>query len=688
MNETLNHSQPTADVDLGSQKGPESHGSTRAPATAINFHQLDALIPTVSARILKASSETLDEVIQNSLQEILQLLGLGRGALLHVSKEHCRVVLSYAWYDQGVEMVSREVNLAELAPWTYQQLVTHGRTVAKYSVDSMPAEAEADRRLFIQLGVKSALAIPLSIEQRVHHIIVVHSLKEECVWPESFIASLRLLGEIFVSALERRDILRSLEISQARLDVAAASAGVGLWEIDLVTGNIWTTNSARELFDFTQEEQITFSSLLEKIHPEDRSLVTEAVERAQSLGLESQVEYRVPQPDGAMRWLISRGRLRQNGAGAAKMLAGVTVEITERKQMEQKLREQVGEINHLRELLEQENTLLRSEAGLTEDRHRSLGSSAAMQGIKVLIELVATTGSTVLIQGETGTGKELVAQAIHQLSDRNKRLMITVNCAALPSALIESELFGREKGAFTGALSRQAGRFELAHGSTLLLDEIAEMPLETQAKLLRVLQTGTFERLGSPLSIKVDVRVIAATNRNLFEEVEQGRFRRDLFYRLNVFPIQVPPLRDRVEDIPLLVWKFVSEFDQKMGRKISRIASRDMDMLMAYSWPGNVRELRNVVERAMITSQGNALDVSQLDLAPARPQPPSIMTLEEVERQHIQQTLVATHGKIKGKGGAAELLGLNPSTLYSRMRKLDITYTPTAPRVDISPSKG
>ena len=220
------------------------------------------------------------------------------------------------------------------------------------------------------------------------------------------------------------------------------------------------------------------------------------------------------------------------------MLAGVTVEITERKQMEQKLREQVGEINHLRELLEQENTLLRSEAGLTEEKHRSLGSSAAMQGIKVMIELVAKTGSTVLIQGETGTGKELVAQAIHQLSDRNKRLMITVNCAALPSALIESELFGREKGAFTGALSRQAGRFELAHGSTLLLDEIAEMPLETQAKLLRVLQTGTFERLGSPLSIKVDVRVIAATNRNLIEEVEQGRFRRDLFYRLTSSPFR------------------------------------------------------------------------------------------------------------------------------------------------------
>jgi transcriptional regulator with GAF, ATPase, and Fis domain len=253
--------------------------------------------------------------------------------------------------------------------------------------------------------------------------------------------------------------------------------------------------------------------------------------------------------------------------------------------------------------------------------------------------------------------------------------MVTVNCAALPAALIESELFGREKGAYTGALNRQIGRFELAHGSTLFLDEIAEMPLETQAKLLRVLQDGTFERLGSPQKIKVDVRIIAATNRHLAEEVEKGRFRRDLFYRLNVFPLHVPPLRGRAEDIPLLVWKFISEFGQKMGRKISRVASEDMAALAAYSWPGNVRELRNVIERAMITSKGNTLDVTHCDLGRSRPLTSSILPLEEVERHHIQETLKMTRGKIKGKGGAAELLGLNPSTLYSRMRKLGIVFS-------------
>ena len=248
--------------------------------------------------------------------------------------------------------------------------------------------------------------------------------------------------------------------------------------------------------------------------------------------------------------------------------------------------------------------------------------------------------------------------------------MVTVNCAALPAALVESELFGREKGAFTGALSRQMGRFELADGSTLLLDEIAEMPLETQAKLLRVLQEGQIERLGSTKSIKVDVRILAASNRNLAEEVENGRFRRDLFYRLNVFPINVPPLRQRVEDIPQLTWKFVYEFGQRMGRKISRIASSDLDALMAYSWPGNIRELRNAIEHALIVSKGEALDLSQF--VPSLQRKSSLVTLKDLEYQHILETLKTTHGRIKGKGGAAELLGLNSSTLYSRMRKLNI----------------
>jgi formate hydrogenlyase transcriptional activator len=638
--------------------------------TVNSVRPLDSLIPSISARIIKASCETLDEAIDDSLREILESQGLDRCGLLKVSEESCSVMISHALYNGDAPMVSKEINLAQTHPWTYHQLVKLGKTVAKHNIDSIPPDAEADRRSFVQLGVKSALAIPLVIGESVRHIIVVHSLKRECIWSESFIAQLRLLGEIFVSSLERKDILNSLQRYQARLDIAAASAGAGLWELDLVTGVCWATGKAREMFGFEPDETITLSGLLAKIHREDRSLIAEMIERTQVLDAPLQVEYRVAGSDGSIRWLASLGRMQQ--IGAPRCLTGVTLEITQRKEMEQRLRDQVSEISRLREQLEQENTLLRAEAGLNQERHHSLGISRSMQRVKVLVEQVAATGSTVLVQGETGTGKELIAQAIHQLSARNKRLMITVNCAALPAGLIESELFGREKGAYTGALSRQMGRFELAHGSTLLLDEIAEMPLETQAKLLRVLQSGTFERLGSPHNQTVDVRIIAATNCNLAQEVEEGRFRRDLFYRLNVFPIHLPPLRDRMEDIPLLVWKFVTEFCQKMGRKINKIAPQDMEKLIVYSWPGNVRELRNVIERAMITSKGNQLDLSQLDLAPSRFPLASILTLTEVERRHIEETLRATQGKVKGKGGAAEMLGLHPSTLYSRMRKLDI----------------
>jgi PAS domain S-box-containing protein len=585
------------------------------------------------------------------------------------------VKLSHVWYAPGVPEVPREMNMAQLHPWTYHQVVVLGKVVAKTSVDSMPPDAEADRQAFVQFGAQSTLAIPLSIGSRVHHLIAVHSLKQSFVWPQPFIQYLRLLGEVFVGALARRDMLMDLETYRVRLEVAAASAEAGLWELDLRNGEVWLTDKVRELLGFSTEEVVTVAGYLEKIHPEDRAKVAKSLKRAQNPDEALQVEYRVSAPDGALRWMMTRGRVQWDIDGEAKCMTGVVLEITRHKQMEAKLQHQVQEIKQLRDLLEQENTLLRSDGGINEARHRALGISVAMQAVKAQVEQVAGIGSTVLIQGETGTGKELIAQAVHQFSNRSKRLMVTVNCAALPSALIESELFGREKGAYTGALSRQAGRFEVAHGSTLFLDEIAEMPLDTQAKLLRVLQDGSFERLGSSKSIKVDVRIIAATNRNLVEEVEQGRFRRDLFYRLNVFPIHVPPLRDRMDDIPLLAWKFIGEFGQTMGRKINRISSEDMERLTSYAWPGNVRELRNVIERAMITSTGNVLDLSGLDLGVSRmKQADRILSLAETERQHIEHTLRQTRGKVKGTGGAAELLDLHPSTLYSRMRKLGVQW--------------
>jgi transcriptional regulator with GAF, ATPase, and Fis domain len=293
------------------------------------------------------------------------------------------------------------------------------------------------------------------------------------------------------------------------------------------------------------------------------------------------------------------------------------------------------------------------------------------------VEQVANTDATVLILGETGTGKALVARAIHIASPRSERPFVNVNCAALPANLIESELFGREKGAFTGAQARQIGRFELANEGTIFLDEIGEMPLELQTKLLRVLQDGEFERLGSPHTIKVNVRVIASTNRNLKEEAENGRFRQDLFYRLNVFPITLPPLRKRKEDIPVLVIYFVEKYSKKMGKTINTVSKATMQMLQEYSWPGNVRELENIIERAVIISQGTTLQVAD-KLEPLQAVDPigtSRKSLKDMEKGHILQVLEQTRWRIEGEDGAAAILGLNPSTLRGRMRKLGIKRT-------------
>jgi transcriptional regulator with GAF, ATPase, and Fis domain len=283
---------------------------------------------------------------------------------------------------------------------------------------------------------------------------------------------------------------------------------------------------------------------------------------------------------------------------------------------------------------------------------------------------VASTDATVLLLGETGTGKELFATQIHELSARRGRSMVRVNCSAIPSTLIESELFGREKGAFTGALARQIGRFELADHSTIFLDEIGELPAEVQVKLLRVLEERQIERLGSPRSIRVDTRIVAATHRNLEQRIAEGQFREDLFYRLNVFPIVVPPLRERVEDVPLLVRRFVDEFSILFGKRIESIAAESMSSLQRYSWPGNIRELRNVVERAMIIATGPRLTIT----VPASAGAPArrSVKLADVETEHIRSVLEQTGWRIRGVGGAADQLGLKPTTLETRMAKLGL----------------
>jgi formate hydrogenlyase transcriptional activator len=341
-----------------------------------------------------------------------------------------------------------------------------------------------------------------------------------------------------------------------------------------------------------------------------------------------------------------------------------------RKRSEQKLALALAEIKQLKERLVQENVYLRQEASLLHGHEQVIGQSQALKKALAQVEQVAGTEASVLLLGETGTGKELMATAIHNLSSRRERTMVKVNCAALPATLVESELFGREKGAYTGALSKQIGRFELAHGSTIFLDEVGDLPPEVQVKLLRVLQEGQLEHLGSPKPIYVNVRVIAATNRDLTRLVREGKFREDLFYRLNVFPITVPPLRERRQDVPLLVWAFVEEFSKSLGKTIRGVAKESMEALERYPWPGNIRELRNVIERAMITTTGTTLWVTAPGASDSAAS--KSMALADVEREHILHSLELTRWRIRGKDGAAAMLGLKPTTLEARIAKLGI----------------
>ena len=416
--------------------------------------------------------------------------------------------------------------------------------------------------------------------------------------------------------------------------------------------------------------RVQFSSVDEL--PEEAATDKETLRR---LGPKSNLSFPL-MVGGEVLGALSFGALRAERqwpealVGRLRLVSEIFANALARRRADEALREALAEVQQLKDKLQQENAYLRQEVKEFHGHKRLVGKSQALQRVLAQVEQVAPTNSTVLLQGETGTGKELVALAIHELSPRSGRAMVTVNCAAIPATLMESELFGREKGAYTGALTRQAGRFELAAGSTIFLDEISELPPDVQVKLLRVLQEKEVERLGSQKPLKVDIRVIAATNRDLEKLVREGRFRQDLYYRLNVFPIKVPPLRERREDIPLLVWAFVQEFAGQFGKHIEAIGQATMDQLQRHPWPGNVRELRNVIERAMIVSSGPRLKVERADTETSAAQQGQAM--EDVEREHLMRVLEQTSWRIRGKNGAAAILDLKPTTLEFRMAKLGL----------------
>jgi PAS domain S-box-containing protein len=624
--------------------------------------RFETLVADISARFVNVPADQVDSEIQEAQRRICECLKIEHSSLWQVAPEKPgALVLTHLYRDASLPPAPDRMFGPDCFPWTQAQGMANGM-VCVPDTSKLPPEAAIDRENCLKYSIKATIGFPLVVGRGpIFGAIGFEAIREPRDWPEALQNRLRLIAQVFANALERKNAEKKLRESEARLSLAAASANAGLWTLDPDTGQIWATEELYELLGLSAVDTFDLEKFLAVVHPEDREPVREVIRDATQSGNEASTEYRVVLSDGSVRWIASRGRRQGGDHGEPIRLMGVSIDITKFKLLEK-------ELKALRDRLQAEADYLRQEVRVSGKFDEIIGQSASLKKVFQRIEQVAPTDSVVLITGETGTGKELVARAIHDLSSRRDRLVVRVDCASLPSSLIENELFGREKGAYTGALTKQMGRFELADNSTLFLDEIGELSLELQAKLLRVVQDGEFERLGGPKTIKVNVRIVAATHRDLAAKVKNGTFREDLFYRLNVFPIHVPPLRERAEDIPLLVRAFVDEFAQRMGKNIRPVTRENLHLLQTYYWPGNIRQLRNVIEQAVILSDGGQLNLQMPDAVDVI----SSATLKEVEYHHILSVLEKTHWRIKGPGGAASQLAMNPATLYSLMHRLNI----------------
>ncbi|MDD1642970.1 MAG: sigma 54-interacting transcriptional regulator [Methylococcaceae bacterium] len=639
--------------------------------------EFQSLLAELSANFVRVPTDMIDQEIKESLRRIAENLDLDSIALGLITADGQDFYSGYRYAKPGKKPWQAN-SLASEGPFLTKTLLA-GKPFIMHDVEALPPEGAVDREGFLNYDTRAALIFPFIVGGHLCGAISFASSRPQ-QWPDHVLRGLGLIADVYANVLERKRNLQALQWKEEQMRLAAESADIGLWVWNIQQDTIWATDRAHDIYGVPYDEKLNLQRFLACLHPEDHERVKEVIQEAFRVGSDFQEEYRVVHSDGSEYWICATSKCQLGDSGLPERMTGASLNITDIRRTQQELEHANNELKtaleenrRLKDRFQQENIYLRHEIA---ERKGSqiVNGSAAMRLILMQIRQVAPTPASVLIMGETGTGKELVATAIHEASPRKDRPMIRVNCAAIPAALIESELFGREKGAYTGALSKQIGRFELADGSTLFLDEVTELPMDAQSKLLRVLQEKQIERLGSPKTINVDVRVIAATNRNLSQEVAEGRFREDLYYRLNVFPILVPPLRDRREDIPKLVDTFIQEFAKAMDKAIDGVTKTSLQMLCNYDWPGNIRELRNVIERAVILANGPILKIALPtdELATAMPPKSSQASLAEVERDHIVQVLEASGWRVRGLGGAAAILGLNPSTLESRMNKLGI----------------
>jgi formate hydrogenlyase transcriptional activator len=627
--------------------------------------RFERLVTELSASFVNLEEYRIDEAISDAQRRICDALDLDLSILFVREGEDLVRTHNWSRLDEPTYPIVNSIQLH--STWSLPQ-VLEGRVVAFSSPDEIPDEVE--RQAALQFGTKSRISLPLSVGGQVAGVISFGSVRRSMQWPEAIVGRLELIAQVFAGALARRRAELALRASEERFRNFADAAPVYMWVTDTNRSVTWLNRQWLEFIGSKLEDEVK-DGWVKNVHPDDIEFVIHSFAIAFDARQPFSLDFRCRRHDGVWRWLSARGAAIYDSSGVFEGYVGSCLDITEEREAKVQLENTLREVQRLRDQLQHENVYLRREVHERYGSGPIVGRSPAVRRVLDQVEQVAPTDSTALLIGETGTGKELFATQIHERSARRSRTMVRVNCAAIPSTLIESELFGREKGAFTGALTRQIGRFELADHSTIFLDEIGDLPSEVQVKLLRVLEERQVERLGNPKSIHVDTRIIAATHRDLEQLILDGRFRADLFYRLNVFPIRVPPLRERNEDIPLLVSRFVEEFSKSFGKTIEVVSKENLAALQRYSWPGNIRELRNVVERAVIAANGPRLTIE----LPAPLQTPTRrvnVKLDELQKQHIRAVLETSGWRVRGSGGAADRLGLKPTTLESRMAKLGL----------------
>ena len=493
-------------------------------------------------------------------------------------------------------------------------------------------------------------------------------------WEQATITPIKDSKGSIINYLAVKEDLTELKKSEKNLLEAQRIANMGGFNLDLKTEKAEISSHFYKITGIPLKEELTLTDWRRIVHPEDSPNNKKILNNCIKTGEKFDLQYRILTKDTQeLKWIHGLGEITYNNGDPINFL-GTIQDITDQKNAELELKRSYEEIKQLKTQLEKENVYLKEEISLAFNYENLVYTSEEISDVLTQVEQVSNTNATVLILGETGTGKELIAKAIHNTSNRKDSPLIRINCAAIPAELLESELFGHIKGSFTGAHKDRIGKFQLANGGTLFLDEIGEMPLELQPKLLRAIQEGEIEPIGSSKTIKLDLRIIAATNRDLEKEVEAKRFRQDLFFRLNVFPITIPPLRDRIEDIPVLANHFLVKFSKKYNKTLDALSKSTSQQMKIYSWPGNVRELENVVERAVITSYQDKIIFPNFDTEKSKLEKSnnSNSSLEEVQSNHIIKTLNLTNWKISGKDGAAALLEIKPSTLRDRMKKFGI----------------